>query len=78
MKNYIKKLAIIGILVLNPFTMVKISSYSYCPDGDCPFTEIDCAKCCSAGRFVSDECVRACNCSMFNDDAWAESKDFPH
>ena len=76
MKNYIKKLALLGIFGFNIFSIVHIKSF--CPDGNCPYTEIDCAKCCSAGRFVSDACCRACNCKLWNDDAGAECNDFPH
>ncbi len=76
MKNFVKKIVIVGFLIVQSFSILQIRTE--CVDGSCPFTEIDCAQCCKAGRFVSDECVRACNCSMYNDDAWAESKDFPH
>jgi hypothetical protein len=37
-----------------------------------------CKKCCSAGRFVTQECLADCkNCAQENADAFAEFKDFP-
>lgn len=71
------KLTFIWLLVFSP-----VFGRDRCINGDCPFTEIDCTQCCKAGRFISDECARMCNCSIetsYNADmAHAEKKDFPH
>jgi hypothetical protein len=72
-RNKILKMAII-LLIMS----VTGNAIGFCTAESCPYTYIDCAQCCKAGRFVSDECVRACNCTFYNDSAWAESKDFPH
>jgi hypothetical protein len=39
---------------------------------------VDCQECCRQGRAASKECFRECNnCTLFNDEAAAEAKDFP-
>jgi hypothetical protein len=73
-RKKLMKLMLIMIMSSPIFTMQA----KQCVGQNCPYSNIDCDQCCKAGRFVSDECVRACNCAKRNDSAWAESKDFPH
>lgn len=59
--------------------LANIMILSNCETEDCPYTDIDCAECCKAGRFVSDECCRKCNrCYPWNTEACAECNDYPH
>ena len=70
---FMKKLLYSALLCIGMLSSSQIIS-----KGNCPYTLIDCQKCCKMGRFVTSECCYACNnCCMYNDESCAECKDYP-
>ncbi len=40
--------------------------------------DVNCVECCQKGRFVSAKCTDECGgCAAYNDEAMAESHDYP-
>lgn len=77
MEKRLKRNALLKIAVLTLILVSFGNVLSYCVGESCPYTYVDCAQCCKAGRFISDACARSCNCTFYNDTAWATQKDFP-
>ena len=69
MKKY--SIILLGLLTCATFITLdakNVRKSQNCNNGNCAFTEIDCAKCCNSKTGITPECCRACNnCKVHGD-----------